>query len=343
MLNYFYRKVSLLLFISFGLTVFVFSLNYMFPGELISNMTGYPINSIDNYPALVTQYHLDQSVISQYFAYLERLFSGNWGVSMNTGDSIYQLVFTLLPATVELALYALLYSFIVAIPFGLLAASESHPWLDRSILSLSLIGFSMPIFWLALIMTMIFSINLGWLPTSGRLSLVYQVPNETGFMLWDILQSQLPYKWEAFTDALKHLVLPTFVLAAYPTTVLIRTTRQSMKRVMAKSYVKAARAKGLTTWQVLRRHGLRNGLLPVIQTLGVHFGTLVTLAMVTEVIFAWPGIGSMLVDAIHQRDYTAIQGGLLVISSLVFLATIIFDLVYMIFDPLARVHGHGKI
>ncbi len=343
MLNYFYRKVSLLIFISLGLTVFVFSLNYMFPGEVLTNMTGYPSNAIDNYPALVTQYRMDSSVVDQYFAYLGRLLDGNWGVSMNTGDSIYELVFTLLPATIELALYALLYSFIVAIPFGLLASSESHPWLDKGILSLSLIGFSMPIFWLALIMTMIFSINLGWLPTSGRLSLVYQVPASSGFILWDIIQSDLAYKWEAFSDALKHLILPTFVLAAYPTTVLIRTTRQSMKTVMAKSYIKAARAKGLTTWQVLRRHGLRNGLLPVIQTLGIHFGTLITLAMVTEVIFAWPGIGSMLVDAIHQRDYTAIQGGLLVISALVFFATIIFDLIYMIFDPIARVHGHGKI
>lgn len=343
MLNYFYRKVSLLIFISLGLTAFVFSLNYMFPGEVLTNMTGYPSNNIDNYQVLVTQYKVDESIITQYFAYLSRLFEGNWGVSMNTGDSIYEQVFTLLPATIELALYALLYSFIVAIPFGLLAASESHPWLDKIILSLSLIGFSMPIFWLALIMTMIFSISLGWLPTSGRLSLVYQIPAESGFMLWDIIQSDLSYKWEAFADALKHLILPTFVLAAYPTTVLIRTTRQSMKTVMAESYIKAARAKGLTTWEVLSKHGLRNGLLPVIQTLGIHFGTLVTLAMVTEVIFAWPGVGSMLVDAIHQRDYTAIQGGLLVVSSLVFLATIFFDFIYMIFDPIARVHGHGKI
>ena len=115
MLNYFYRKVSLILFISLGLTAFVFSLNYMFPGEPLTNMTGYSSNNIDNYQILVTEYKVDQSVISQYFAYLERLFDGNWGVSMNTGDSIYELVFTLLPATVELALYALFYSFIVAI------------------------------------------------------------------------------------------------------------------------------------------------------------------------------------------------------------------------------------
>lgn len=343
MFNYIYRKLSLLLFISFGITAFVFSLNYMFPSDTLTNMSGIQnINEL-NYQQLAEDYKLNDSIVTQYTSYLSRLANGDWGISINNGESIFDQVFSLLPATIELATYALLYSFVVAIPFGVLAASESRPWLDKTILSLSLIGFSMPIFWLALIMTLIFSINLGWFPTSGRLSLVYDVPYSSGFLLWDIIQSDINYKSEALIDALKHLAIPTFVLAAYPTTVLIRTTRQSMKSVMQKSYIKAARAKGLSTWKVLHRHGLRNGLLPVIQTLGIHFGTLITLAMVTEVIFAWPGVGSMLVDAIHQRDYTAIQGGLLVISALVFIATILFDLLYMIFDPLARIHGHGKI
>lgn len=343
MFNYLYRKLSLLIFISFGLTVFVFSLNYLFPGEPLSNMTGITNINEQNYQFLADKYHINESIITQYFAFLERLYHGDWGISLNTGDSISELVFNLLPATVELALYALIYSFIVAIPFGVLSASESRPWLDKTILSLSLIGFSMPIFWLALIITFIFSITLGWFPTSGRLSLVYDIPADTGFLLIDILKSDVPYKAEAFTDALEHLAIPTFVLAAYPTTVLIRSTRQSMKTVMQKSYIKAARAKGLSTWQVLKRHGLRNGLLPVIQTLGIHFGTLITLAMVTEVIFGWPGLGALLVDAIHQRDFTAIQGGLLVLSALVFLATILFDLLYMILDPLSRIDGRGKI
>ncbi|NVK23802.1 MAG: ABC transporter permease [Gammaproteobacteria bacterium] len=343
MFNYLYRKTSLLLFISFGITAFAFSLYYLFPGDLLTNMTGITNITEENYQFLADKYKINESIITQYLAFLERLYQGDWGVSINTGDSIYQLIFNLLPATIELALYALIYSFIVAIPFGVLSASESHPWLDKGILSLSLIGFSMPIFWLALIITFIFSISLGWFPTSGRLSLVYDIPPETGFILIDILISDVPYKAEAFSDALEHLAIPTFVLAAYPTTVLIRSTRQSMKSVMQKSYIKAARAKGLSTWQVLKRHGLRNGLLPVIQTLGIHFGTLITLAMVTEVIFAWPGLGALLVDAIHQRDFTTIQGGLLVISALVFLATILFDVLYMIFDPLARIRGHGKI
>lgn len=343
MLNYFYRKLSLLFFVSFGLTLFVFSLFYMFPGEPLTNMHGLAQLDANEYQALLIEYKLDQNIIVQYLHYIQRLFKGDWGASFVNGSLIYEQVFSALPATIELALYALAYSFIIAIPLGLIASYQSQPLLDKSILALSLIGFSMPIFWLALIMILAFSMNLGWFPISGRMSLVHTVPHDTGFLLIDILFSDMQYKAEAFQDALKHLFLPTFVLAAYPTNVLIRTTRQSMQEVFNTSYVKAARAKGLSHWQVLHRHALKNGLLPVIQMIGTHFGTLVTLAMVTEVIFSWPGIGSWLVDAIHQRDYPAIQGGILALSGMVFFATILFDLLYMTFDPLARRRGHGKI
>ena len=343
MANYFYRKLSLLFFITLGVTLFVFSLNYLFPGDPLSNMSGIQTITYDEYVNLAVTYKIEHNFFVQYWAFLERLIAGDWGLSFITGTSIYDQVFTAIPATIELALYALIYSFIVAIPFGVLASNENRPLLDKTILAFSIIGFSMPIFWLALLLILYFSITLGWFPISGRLSLIYDIDQPTGFLLLDILSSDSPYKYEAFKDALQHLAMPTFVLAAYPTTVLIRTTRQSMKEVLDTSYIKAARAKGLTNFQVLKRHGLRNGLLPVIQVLGVHFGTIITLAMVTEVIFSWPGIGLWLVDAIHQRDYPAIQGGILVLSTIVFLVTILFDLLYMIFDPLARRHGYGKI
>lgn len=343
MLNYFYRKLSLLIFITFGVTLFVFTLNYLFPTDVIANMSGRQNIDPALYGQMVEKYRLDSNYIQQYISFLGRLIEGDWGVSFTNKTSIYDQVTRALPATIEISIYALLYSFIIAIPLGIIAASSGIKWLDKSILGLSIIGFSTPIFWLALILILIFSINLGWFPTSGRISLIYDIPYQTGFIMADILLSDSPYKHEAIIDAFMHLVLPTFILAAYPTTVLTRTTRQSMKSVLETSYIKAARAKGLTTWQILERHGFRNGLLPVVQMLGRHFGTLITLAMVTEVIFSWPGIGLYLVDAIHQRDYPAIQGGLLVLSGMVFIATIIFDLIYMIFDPVARVHGHGKI
>lgn len=340
---YLLRKAYLLIFVTFGVTAFAFSLNYLFPGDPLSNMTG-----LQNLPPELTAelnkiYKLDSNIIVQYWAYMSRILEGNWGVSFINEMGVYSQVFNVLPATIELAAYALLYSFIVAIPLGILASDVRKPWLDKPILAISLIGFSMPIFWFALILILIFSINLGWLPISGRLSLIYQVPNVTGFILIDIALADIPYKAEAYYDAFKHLAMPTLVLAAYPTTVLIRTTRQAMHNVLDTSYVKAAKAKGLSNYQVLTRHALRNGLLPVIQMLGTHFGTLITLAMVTEVIFSWPGLGSWLVDAIHQRDYPAIQGGLMVMSGMVFIATILFDILYMAFDPLARRRGYGKI
>lgn len=341
--GYLLRKAYLLVFVTVGVTIFAFSLNFLFPGDALSNMTG--LQNIE--PALAAElskiYKLDSNVVIQYWAYIGRLLDGNWGVSFTNGMGVYSQVFNVLPATIELAFYALLYSFIVAIPLGILASDVRKPWLDKPILALSLIGFSMPIFWFALILILIFSINLGWLPISGRLSLIYEIPTVTGFILVDILLSDVSYKNEALYDAFKHLAMPTLVLAAYPTTVLIRTTRQAMHNVLDTSYVKAAKAKGLSNLQVLTRHALRNGLLPVIQMLGTHFGTLITLAMVTEVIFSWPGLGSWLVDAIHQRDYPAIQGGLMVMSGMVFIATILFDILYMAFDPLARRRGYGKI
>jgi len=343
MFNYLYRKLSLLIFITFGVSVFVFSLNFLFPGDVLSNLTGIQQINYDEYINLAVAYKIDQNIFIQYIEFVKRTLDGNWGTSFTTGTSIFEQVFTVLPATVELATYALIYSFIVAIPFGILASNENRPLLDKSILAVSIIGFSMPIFWLALLLILVFSINLGWFPISGRLSLVYDIPYQTGFLLVDILLSDSIYKYEAFKDALRHMAIPTFVLAAYPTTVLIRTTRQSMKEVLNTSYVKAARAKGLSNFQVLRRHGLRNGLLPVIQVLGMHFGTVITLAMVTEVIFSWPGIGLWLVDAIYQRDYPAIKGGIMVLSGVVFIVTILFDVLYMIFDPLARRRGYGKI
>ncbi len=343
MLNYIIRKMYLLIFVTFGVTIFAFSLHFLFPGDSLVNMSGVQNISPQVEEELSAAYRLDSNMVIQYFTYIQRLLTGDWGVSFITGTSIFDQVFNVLPATIELAMYALFYSFVVAIPLGILASDPAKPWLDKPILALSLIGFSMPIFWFALIMIMVFSINLGWFPISGRLSLIYDVPVQTGFLLIDIWLSDLTYKHEAFVDALEHLIMPTLVLAAYPTTVLIRTTRQSMHSVLETSYVKAAKAKGLSNFQVLTRHTLRNGLLPVIQMLGIHFGTLITLAMVTEVIFSWPGIGLWLVDAIHQRDYPAIQGGLMVLSGMVFIATILFDVLYMVFDPLARRRGYGKI
>lgn len=201
----------------------------------------------------------------------------------------------------------------------------------------------MPIFWLALLLIMLFSLQLGWFPMSGRMSLLYEIPPTTGFILIDISLASFPYQGMAFIDALHHLTLPTIVLAMYPTTVLIRFTRESMLKVMDQNFIKTARAKGLNRRQLIIHHALRNALLPVIKQIGLQFSTLITLAMITEIIFSWPGIGRWLIDSIYQRDYPAIQGGLMAVSLFIIFATIIAELIYTLFDPLSRNQAHGKV
>ncbi|MDX1391804.1 MAG: ABC transporter permease subunit, partial [Rheinheimera sp.] len=176
----------------------------------------------------------------------------------------------------------------------------------------------------------------GWLPTAGRIGVLYEINHVTGFMLLDILLSDSQHQQEAMLNALRHMLLPTLVLATFPTTVMVRFTRDSMLEVWEQSYIKTARAKGLNRAQVLYRHGLRNALLPVIRQIGLQFSTLITLAMITEVIFSWPGIGRWLIDSIYQRNYPAIQAGLLVISTLVITANMLTEILHTLFNPLAR-------
>ncbi|MFT4927914.1 MAG: cationic peptide transport system permease protein [Phenylobacterium sp.] len=241
----------------------------------------------------------------------------------------------------ELATYSLTISMIIGIPLGIISAYYHRRLPDTLIITATLIGYSIPIFWWALLAILVFSLQLGWFPSSGRVSLVYEIPHYSGFLLLDILLADIPYKYEALIDAVKHLALPAVVLSTYPTTVLIRYTRGSMLHVLDTNYIKTARAKGLSPFGVLLHHGLRNALLPVIRLIGLQFSSLLTLAMITEVIFSWPGIGRWLIDSIYQRDYPAIQGGLLAVATFVLVVTITSDILYKWFNPVSRSQVNG--
>ncbi len=338
MINYILRRTVLLLFVMFSLTVLAFSLAYLFPGDPLVNLSGYQEITVNQLAFLELKYKIDDGIIRQYLAFLERIFDGDLGISFNSQSAIFEQLSRIFPATMELAIYSLLISTFFGIPLGILAAYYHRKLPDVLIISSTMVGYCLPVFWWALITIMVFSLQLGWFPSSGRIGLVYEVPYETGFLLWDILQADIPYRYEAFINALKHMALPTFVLATYPTTVLIRYTRGSMLNVLETNFIKTAKAKGLSTWQVLFHHGLRNALLPVIRLLGLQFSTLITLAMLTEVIFSWPGIGRWLIDSIYQRDYPAITGGLLAVSTFVILVTITSDVIYKWFNPISRTH-----
>lgn len=336
MLHYLLRRLFLLAFVFVALTIFAFSLNYLFPGDVLHNFTGLHYISPQQETALRQVLGLDQSYIQQYIYFVRRILAGQWALSFSSQQNVLTEILLVMPATLELASYALLLSMLLGIPLGILAAVRKDKWLDKLISALALVGYSLPVFWWALLLIMLFSLTLGLLPTSGRLSLLYEIDHVTGFMLVDILLADVSYQQAALKDAIRHLLLPAVVLATYPTTVMIRFTRDSMIDVLEQNYIKTARAKGLTRLQVLFTHGLRNALLPVTRQIGLQFSALITLAMITEVIFSWPGIGRWLIDSIYQRNFPAIQGGVLAVSCLVILVNMLTEILHTLFNPLAR-------
>ena len=323
------------------LTILSFSLSFLFPGEQLINISGQINASPEHIQLLAEQYGKSDNVIVQYWLYLTHIFDGDLGVSMNTQLPIYDEIMTYLPATVELSLVALFIAMFIGIPIGFIAAMKHRKATDNMILSLAMIGYSIPVFWLGLLAILIFSIQLSWLPSAGQLSLLYEVEFITGIQLIDILLSEDPYKWQAFKNASAHILLPACVIALAPATIFIRLARTAMLAVIDTHYIKAAMAKGLTFNQIIYRHGIRNALVRVIRDVGLQFANLVTLAMVTEVIFDWPGIGRWLIESVSQQDYTAIQAGLLALSTFIFLVHIFTDFVYAALNPLARDTRHG--
>lgn len=325
-----------------ALTMLSFSLSYLFPGEAVYNLSGQVNADQEQLAALVSSYNINYNFISQYLAYLQHIFQGDFGLSMTSQTSVFNEIFTLLPATIELSIAALFIAMCIGIPVGFIAAMNHHKALDNSILAFAVIGYSIPVFWLGLVAILLFSIQLGWLPSAGQLSLLFEIKTITGFQFVDILLSDNPYKWQAFYDAIAHIILPACVIALAPTTIFIRISRNAMISVLDTAYIRAAKAKGLTYGQIIYRHAIRNSMVSIIRHVGLQFANLMTLAMVTEVIFSWPGIGRWLIESIYQRDYTAIQGGLLALSTFIFVVHIITDFIYAALNPLARDKNYGS-
>ncbi len=336
MIVFLLRRLFLLGTVLFGLSLFAFSLGYLFPGDPLQNFSGLRYINAEVRAQLILEFRLDDSYRAQYFAFLGRIFQGDWGLSFASQQPLFNEVWAVLPATLELTAYALLLSFMLGVPLGILAAIKPEGVIGKSISAMALVGYSLPIFWWALLLIMFFSVTLGWFPSGGRLGVLFEIPTVTGFMLLDILLADVSYQQAALWDAVRHLALPMLVLATYPTTVMIRFVRDAMLDVWEQNYIKTAKAKGLNRVQVLYRHGLRNALLPVIRQVGLQFSALITLAMLTEVIFSWPGIGRWLIDSIYQRNFPAIQAGLMVISTLVITINMLTEILHTVFNPLAR-------
>ncbi|EWH11852.1 peptide ABC transporter [Catenovulum agarivorans DS-2] len=341
MLVYLIKRVNLLVTTLFLLSLMSFSLGHLFPGDSVINFTGQQSLTYEEYAQLRQDLALDESYFMQYVVYLERVFAGDFGLSFSSQSEVLRDFMRVFPASAELSFYALLVTCLIGIPLGLWAGIKRNTLVDKVIFSISAIANSIPIFWLGLLFILLFSLNLAWLPISGRLNLLYDIPYETGILLVDIALSDFDNKWPIYHDALRHLILPTLTLATLPTTLLIGMMRSNVISVMNSQYIKAARTKGLSLYQIIRRHVLRNALLPIIPQFGLLFNTLMTSTMITEIIFSWPGIGHWLLEAIYQRDYPVIQASLLLVSSFMIFINVLSDVCHTMVNPLVRKEING--
>lgn len=342
MLLFTLRRLTLLFFTLLMLSIVSFIISFLFPGETIINLSGVTNPTTEQYQQLVALYKTDQSIFHQFFAYVQQIWSGNFGISMFSEKPIIDEMRIYLPATIELCISALFISVIFGVTLGFIAAIFHNKWPDKGILAFAMIGYSIPAFWLALILILIFSIFLSWFPSSGQLNLIFNVQHITGFVFIDIWLSDIDSPWLAFADAIRHIILPAFTVAITPMTIFIRLSRTSMLTVLDSNYIKAAKAKGLSYTSIIYHHGIRNALVQIIRQMGLHFANLVSVVMIAEVVFNWQGLGSWLIDSIFQRDYTSIQGGLIALATFTFVINILADLLYVSLNPIERYKRHGS-
>ena len=276
---------------------------------------------------------LDKPGIVQYGIFLADALRGDLGDSIVTGRPVTTELLARFPATLELTLFAMLVAVLVGVPVGVISAVKQYSWLDKFTSVLALTGISMPIFWLAMILIVIFFVNLGWLPFPGRLSTGYAVTSITGLVLVDSL---LTLNFPAFWDGLKHLIMPAIALGTIPMAVVMRMTRSSMLEVMGEDYVRTARAKGVVPWRVIFKHALRNAMLPTVTVIGLQVGLLMGGAVITETIFSWPGVGQIAYESVNRRDYAMIQGVVLYGATLFVLVNLLVDILYAVLDPRVR-------
>lgn len=327
------RYINLMVITIFALIVLSFLLPYFFPGDLLTNVSGIVPETDIQRQALEKAYRLDQSYLAQFQLYLSNLINGNWGVSSVSQLDLFTEIKRAFPATLELVFYALIVATFVGIPIGFISGLKHHNPFDFSVVTFSIVGYSFPVFWLALLLITIFCLQLQWLPISGRVDLLFEIEPRSGFLLIDIWLSNSEDKLGAYLNALRHAILPTISIALVTTALFIRFIRRSTMDVMEKGYIVAAKSRGFTQSQIFFKHGVKNALLPILPILALQISTLITNAMIIENIFSWPGIGYWLIQAIYQQDYPAIRAGMLVVALFVLTLTITIEFVTRALDP----------
>lgn len=317
--------------IMLGVCIVVFLFMRLLPGDPVDIMLGEASNvTQEEIDALRSQFNLDDPIHVQLGSYLLRVFKGDLGYSISRSANVGKLLLEALPATIELALSATLVALAVAVPLGVITAVKHRSAVDRVSMAGSFLGISMPAFWLGIVLILVFAVQLKWLPTSGRATYGFLPSHITGLY---VLDSILTGDLLALKDSLKHLILPSIALGAAPTAVITRVIRSSMLEVLRKDYVTFARAKGVAEWSVIVRHALRNALIPAVTVTGLEIGGLLGGNMVVETIFGWPGMGRLVVDGIFSRDYSLVQGAVMVYGFTFVAVNLLADILYTWLNP----------
>ena len=329
MLSYIGKRLLQLIPVLLGMTFIVFMIIRAIPGNPAQIMLGQQATE-EAVAALTAKLGLDNPWYIQYFNYLGDIFKGDLGESMRTRNPVADELWPYLAATFELALFAIVIAIVVGINAGIISAWFQNSWFDYTAMILALIGVSMPIFWLGLMGQWVFALELSWLPVTGRQQVRDPIEAITNLYVLDtIIQGRYDQLWQVF----KHLILPGLALATIPMAIIARMTRSSMLEVMRADYVRTARAKGQKMFWVVYKHALKNAIIPVLTIIGLQMGMLLGGAILTETIFAWPGVGRYIYDAIGSRDYPVIQSGILVIAFFFVMINLFVDLLYSLIDP----------
>jgi peptide/nickel transport system permease protein len=327
------RRLLLLVPILLGLSILVFLWIRALPAGPAESLLGERATP-ETIAQIEEQYGLDEPIHIQYWEYLKTVATGDLGTTIRSRRPVTSELRERFPATIELTIAALLFAVTFGIPLGFVAAKRYGTWVDHSSLVLSLLGISIPVFFLAILLKYVFAVELGWLPTVGRIDVLIDIEHPTNFYTIDAL---IAGDLVAFWDVIKHLILPAIALGSIPLAIIARITRAAVLDVQNEDYVRTARAKGLSPRVVDTRHIFRNAMLPIMTIIGLQAGLLLSGAVLTETVFAFPGMGSWLVEAIRQRDYPVLQGGILFVSLVFVLVNLAVDVSYALINPRIRV------
>ncbi|MBW8190375.1 ABC transporter permease [Neiella marina] len=341
MWRYFIRKFNLLVITIFLLSLLSFSLLHLMPGLPLDALNPDGSLSLAEQRRLVEHYALEQGFWQQYAQYISNIFNGNWGTSRIDQIPIFDQMVSSFMSTLQLAVSAMALAMFIGVPLGIISAYYHGSWFDRTVTSMSLIGQSIPVFWWALMLILLLALGLQWFPLSGRIGLLYDIPEVSHILLIDIALADDEYQRAALWSAVRHIILPTLAISVIPMTALIQITRASLIDISEKNYIQAARAKGLSRYQVLWRHALPNYFSSFIRHVGALTNPLLTTTMVVEYIFDWPGAGRWLIHSLVAQDVPAIQACMLTISVFVICISIITDLLAAWSNPKERNQSHG--